>query len=142
MPTFSRGRVAPRNLDHLRQMSFHRHAERLYKLKTIALPSQWDSVSLGWVGPVKDQGNCGSCWDFSGTGVIEIAYNKASIGGGPNEFILSEEYTLDCGSNGGCGGDDNTTVLIWAKMTGLPLSSAYGPYTTGGRCAYKTSETL
>ena len=35
-------------------------------------------------------------------------------------MILSEEYTLSCGRNGGCGGDDNTTVLDWAKATGLP----------------------
>src|SRR5208283_1992797 len=78
-----------------------------------------------------------NCWDFSGTGVIEIAGNKAGIGGGPNKFVLSEEYTLGCGKNGGCGGDDNVTVLDWAKSTGIPLTSDYGPYTEGGKCKYK-----
>ena len=87
-----------------------------------------------------------SCWDFSGTGTVEIAYNKAGIGGGPNTFILSEQYTLDCGNNGGCNGDDNTTTLAEAKATGIPLTSAYGPYEGGrglfGNCKYTSGMIL
>lgn len=126
-----RGRVEPSNLDHLIDLSHRRHGERLRALPR-ATASSWDSRAQGWVGPVKDQAQCGSCWDFSGTGIVEIAYNKAGVGGGPGVFILSEEYTLDCGQNGGCNGDDNTTVLMWAEATGLPLTSAYGAYTAGG----------
>jgi inhibitor of cysteine peptidase len=137
--------VAPRNLDHLIDLSHQRHHLRLKALRKAA-PASWDSRTSGWVGPVKDQSNCGSCWDFSGTGIIEIAYNKAGIGGGASTFILSEEYTLDCCHNGGCGGDDNTTVLAWAKTTGLPLTSAYGPYTGGSgffrKCKFNSGEQL
>ena len=57
-------------------------------------------------------------------------------------MILSEEYTLDCGQNGGCNGDDNVNVLAWAEATGLPLTSDYGPYTSGsgstGSCNWKS----
>jgi hypothetical protein len=78
--------------------------------------------------------------------MCEIAYNKAGVGGGEAKFVLSEEYSLDCGQNGGCAGDDNTTVLAWAKATGLPLTADYGPYAAGGgtpgSCAYKSSMTL
>jgi hypothetical protein len=109
-------------------------------------PTSWDSRTHGWVGPIKNQAQCGSCWDFSGTGVCEVAYNKAGVGGGPTVFVLSEEYSLDCGQNGGCGGDDNTTVLAWAKATGLPLTAAYGAYTAGGgtigTCDYKSNMKL
>ncbi|MGO9920765.1 MAG: C1 family peptidase [Isosphaeraceae bacterium] len=140
---YARGRVEPTNLDHLRRLSHARHARRLLALQALPLPPAWDSRTMGWVGPVKDQGDCGSCWDFSGTGIVEIAYNQAGVGGGQNTFVLSEEYTLDCGRNGGCGGDDNTTVLDWAKTTGLPLTSDYGPYDGGsglfGKCLYKSS---
>lgn len=143
MPTHAKGRIAPANLDHLRQLSFRRHGQRLQALKALALPPRFDAREQGWVGPVKDQSNCGSCWDFSGTGVVEIAYNKAGVGGGPEQFVLSEEYTLSCGQNGGCGGDDNTNVLQWAKQTGLPLVKDYGPYTARpGRCAFRQSMSL
>jgi cathepsin L len=95
------------------------------------------------IGPIKDQANCGSCWDFSGTGICEVAYNKAGIGGGSGVFILSEEYTLDCYRNGQCNGDDNTTVLEWAKSNGLPLASVYGPYMAApGACKYVPGMTL
>jgi hypothetical protein len=141
-----RGRVEPVNIDHMIQLSHARHARRLKALLQVPAPPSWDSSAMGWIGPVKDQAQCGSCWDFSGTGVVEVAYNKAGVGGGPGQFVLSEEYTLDCGQNGGCGGDDNTTVLDWAKTTGLPMTSDYGPYASGsgrtGRCAFKSGMTL
>lgn len=143
MPVYAKGRVEPANLDHLRQLSYRRHGRQLQALAGLALPASFDARAMGWVGPVKNQGQCGSCWDFSGTGVVEIAYNKAGVGGGPNAFVLSEEYTLSCGRNGGCGGDDNTNVLQWAKQTGLPLTADYGPYQgSPGRCAFKQSMTL
>lgn len=92
-----------------------------------ATEKQWDSRTHGWVGPIKNQGQCGSCWDFSGTGIIEIAFVKAGILK-PNQ-PLSEQYTLSCYGNGGCNGDDNTVVLKHAKQVGLPLTADYGNYT-------------
>ena len=75
-----------------------------------------------------------NCWDFSGTGIVEMAMVKAGLGTA-DKFQLSEQYTLDCGQNGGCGGDDNSNVCEWAKTTGLPLTSDYGPYRGGpSRC--------
>lgn len=115
----ARGRVAPKNLEHLKQLK-----------KAVALPpptnlTSFDARTLpGVIGAIKDQGQCGSCWDFSGTFVVETALNKASLG----PIVLSEQYTLSCCRNGGCGGDDNTTVLMWAKSHGLPKDSDYGPY--------------
>jgi intein/homing endonuclease len=79
---------------------------------------------------------CGvhNCWDFSGTGCCEMAMVKAGLGPAAT-FQLSEQYTLDCGQNGGCGGDDNSTVCDWCKKTGLPLTSEYGPYQgSAGSC--------
>ncbi len=84
-----------------------------------------------------------NCWDFSGTGVVDCALIKGGFGRADGSFALSEQYTLDCGTNGGCDGDDNTTVLAWAKATGLPLSSAYGSYTaTAGSCGSTPSMKL
>ena len=143
MATYFKGYVRRRDKDHLILLSFQRHGAHLRQLRAIPLPANWDSRTHNVVGPVKDQGACGSCWDFSGTGIVEIAFNKAGIGGGANVFILSEEYTLSCYRNGGCNGDDNTTVLEWAKSHGLPLTSDYGPYTASvARCDYRPSMPL
>lgn len=147
LPPYFKGRREPSNLAHLRALSFHRHQYRLQALDRDALPPTWDSREKGWVGPIKDQAQCGSCWDFSGVGTCEIAYAKAGIvGPGGSMVVFSEEYVLSCEQNGGCNGDDNTTVLAGAKTTGLPLSSAYGPYTAGGgspsRCTWTSAETL
>jgi hypothetical protein len=125
-------------------LSHHLHGAKLRRLgQLVNPPAAWDSMALGWVGPIKDQGQCGSCWDFSGTRTCEVAFNKAGVGGGPSVLILSEEYTLSCGSNGGCNGDDNVNVLDWAKKTGLPLTADYGPYSASpGQCAWKSGMAL
>jgi C1A family cysteine protease len=121
--------------------SLARNGGRMAALPRITA-AQYDCRTLGLVPPIRDQGQCGSCWDFSGSGVVTSALIKAGqIPNSANE--CSEQYTLDCGQNGGCNGDDNTTVLAWAKTTGLPLDNAYGPYTgSSGQCKATSSTKL
>jgi C1A family cysteine protease len=137
MAKYAHGHVRRQDKDHLIQLSHRKHAARLKALAAKPLPAKFDSRTDGIIGAVKDQQRCGSCWDFSGTGLVEVAYNKARIGGGRNEFILSEEYSLSCYQSGKCKGDDNVTVLEWAMIHGLPLTSVYGPYMGGPQaCVY------
>jgi len=61
----------------------------------------WDSQ--GKVTPVKDQGQCGSCWAFSATASIESAVLIA----GRSQVLLSEQQLVDCSQaqgNYGCNG--------------------------------------
>jgi len=67
----------------------------------VAPPTSWDWTTKGAVTPVKDQGQCGSCWAFSTIGNIEgvnFLKNKKLIS-------LSEQEEVDCSRTSyGCGG--------------------------------------
>jgi len=78
------------------------------------------------VTPVKNQGQCGSCWAFSATGAME-GYSATKKGSLPS---LSEQQMVDCaGSSGnqGCNGGWPNRAIQWAKQ-GSASESAY-PYT-------------
>jgi cathepsin L len=97
------------------------------------LPLAVDWRDKGIVTPVKDQGQCGSCWTFATAELTESYWAMAT--GKLN--ILSEQQILDCtpnpnhcGGTGGCEG--GTAELAWARITemgGLSSEWTY-PYTS------------
>lgn len=66
------------------------------------LPDEFDLRDLDVVSPVKNQGQCGSCWAFSLTASLESAY-AATHG---RKINLSEQQLLSCDTetNMGCSG--------------------------------------
>lgn len=90
----------------------------------------WRTKVEGGLQPIRNQGNCGSCWAFSVTGVVE---SLMRIKHPDEQHNYSEQSLVDCSPSGDCGGgyfDAFDTI----KKKGLPNEADY-PYTArNGRC--------
>jgi len=107
-------------------------------IRGLGAPASVDWRAKGAVTPVKDQGQCGSCWSFSTTGSMEGAHflKTGSL------VSLSEEQLINC-VNGGSfdcnsGGDMIEAFKYVISNKGI-VSEASDPYTTSDHqtCKYK-----
>jgi C1A family cysteine protease len=86
-------------------------------------------VAAGNVGPVNNQGQCGSCWSFSAAESIQSALSL----NGQGLPQLSEEQLVQCSGsfgNEGCNGGWPYQAYEYVMSNPLNLASAY-PYTSG-----------
>ncbi len=121
------GAVPPDDMEQRIAESWKLHSVQLMALPTVTA-DKWDCRTLGMVGPVKAQKNCGACWNFAGVGGVECSLYKEGHAKPDGTFTISEQFIMDCTSNGGCNGDWPETVLKIAKEKGIPTEQEYGPY--------------
>jgi C1A family cysteine protease len=95
------------------------------------LPSSIDWRTKGVVNPVRDQGQCGSCWAFATTANAESvwAISKGQL------LDLSEEFLVDCASgvgyyNMGCNGGQPDSAFKYMINNGQCTEASY-PYKAG-----------
>ncbi|CAF1339726.1 unnamed protein product [Adineta ricciae] len=106
------------------------------------LPTTVDWRKNGYVTPVKDQKQCGSCWAFSTTGTLEGQVAKKT----QKLIALSEQQLVDCTTdygNMGCNGglmDNSYKYLL--DHHGIESNASY-PYTgVFGECRYNPKDVV
>ncbi|XP_067824762.1 procathepsin L-like [Heptranchias perlo] len=107
--------------------------------ENVELPPTVDWRPKGYITPVKDQGQCGSCWAFSTTGVLEGQVFKKT----GKLISLSEQYLMDCSravGNAGCNGGSVMAGFLFIKEKGIASEKSY-PYTAkDGDCTFNQND--
>ena len=107
-------------------------------------PSSVDWRNKGVVNPVRDQGQCGSCWAFATTANAESVWAISS----GKLLDLSEEFLVECATgagyfNMGCNGGQPDSAFKYMINNGQCTESSYpykaGTTKTAGTCQKCTS---
>lgn len=105
------------------------------------IPDNLDYRALGKVAPIKNQGNCGSCWAFSAVSHIESAW---AIRQNSDIVQFAEQQLVDCDKESeGCNGGWEDKAINFYAENGAAAESDYVYRGRDQRCQqskYKLTE--
>jgi C1A family cysteine protease len=107
------------------------------ELMSVPATFDWRNYNGNFVTPIRDQGNCGSCWAFATTAALEsqqlIINNTPGI-----NLDLSEQILVCCSSSGDCNGGYIDSSSNYIQDTGLPSESCCAYTATNSSCNLNT----
>jgi len=130
-----------------KQNEFANEAMKLHsRIRTEAKVCMPGMKSFNWrdldkITPVRNQGTCGSCWDFTAVGAYEASYNLVN----GRQIAASEQHVLSCSGAGTCHGGWYDKVFNWmlshgtADATIVPYTVKEGTCRPDARSPYRAS---
>jgi len=117
----------------------HAKAPTKWESMNVQVPNSFDWRNQGAVTPIKDQGQCGSCWAFSATEGVESGYFLCT----KKLYQLAPQQVVDCDtSDSGCNGGDLPTAFGYIQQNGMEPATDY-PYTAeDGTCQFNAGDVV
>ncbi|MEA5113541.1 MAG: C1 family peptidase [Geobacteraceae bacterium] len=103
-------------------------------VETAPATLDWRAHNGNFVTPVRDQGQCGSCWAFAAAAAMESRFLISNSRPG-YDLNLSEQVLVSCGGAGTCNGGYIDYASNYIRDMGLPLETCYPYITANGICS-------
>lgn len=98
----------------LEPVDSQQHEQLLVQTPPGVLPSRFDWRDWGGCTPIRNQGQCGSCWAFGAMGPVESFVRISTF----NSVNLSEQWLISCTGAGSCGGGWFSDALNYLSCAG------------------------